>query len=219
MTKLKSFGPMSQDEKRTLAVFLLVVVLWVTGEWTKIDPTTACLVGVVALYLPKFGVLNWSDANKGVSWQVALIAGGGISLGDILMKTGAAKWLATSIFSLLGLHGVSTLVLLLVVMFICMYLHFFFVGTTAMNTALLPIVIGMAATAGLPAHVLALPAGMVIGGYAVLMFYATNPLILVYGTGTVRMEDYPRAGVPVCAVACLVYGLCAATYWRWLGFF
>ena len=219
MTKLKSFGPMSQDEKRTLAVFLLVVVLWVTGEWTKIDPTTACLVGVVALYLPKFGVLNWSDANKGVSWQVALIAGGGISLGDILMKTGAAKWLATSIFSLLGLHGVSTLVLLLVVMFICMYLHFFFVGTTAMNTALLPIVIGMAATAGLPAHVLALPAGMVIGGYAVLMFYATNPLILVYGTGTVRMEDYPRAGVPICAVACLVYGLCAATYWRWLGFF
>jgi len=218
-SKLTAFGPMSSEEKRTFLVFILVVVLWVTGEWTKIDPTTACLVGVIALFLPRFGVLNWNDANKGVSWQVALIAGGGISLGDILMKTGAAKWLATGIFSLLGLHGVSTLVLLLVVMFICMYLHFFFVGTTAMNTALLPIVIAMAVAANLPPHVLALPAGMVIGGYAILMFYATNPLILVYGTGKVRIEDYPRAGIPICAIACLVYALCAATYWRWLGFF
>ncbi|MDR3591982.1 MAG: DASS family sodium-coupled anion symporter [Negativicutes bacterium] len=217
--KLKSFGPMSSEEKRTLSVFLVVVTMWVLGDWIKVDPTTACMVGAVALYLPKFGVLKWSDAHKGVPWAVALITGGGIALGDILMKTGAAKWLATTIFSLLGLQSLSTLMLLVAVMLVCVYLHFFFVGTTPMATALLPIILSIASTAGIPPVVLALPAGMIIGGYALLMFYCTNPSILVYSTGRVRIEDYPRAGIPLSAIACIVYALCAATYWRWLGFF
>ena len=32
-------------------------------------------------------------------------------------------------------------------------------------------------------------------------------------------EDFPRIGVVLCAVACVVYTLCAITYWRWLGLF
>lgn len=217
--RLQEAGPMSAEEKRTLAVFIGVIVFWMTGEWTKIDVLVTCLVGVVMLFLPKFGVLKWSDAQKGVSWQIVLVAGGGIAMGDILMKTGAAKWLAVTIFSALGLHSFSVLLLLIVVMFVVQYLHIFFVGTTAMATALLPIVLALAVEANIPPVVLALPAGMIIGGYPVLMFYGTLPNILVYGTGKLRMEDYPRVGIVISAMACLVYALCAATYWRWLGLF
>ena len=217
--KLQESGPMSTEEKRTLVVFLAVILLWVTGEWTKIDVLVSCLVGVVALFLPKFGVLKWADAQKGVAWQIVLVAGGGIAMGDILMKTGAAKWLAATIFSALGLHGLSVLALLIVVMFVVQYLHIFFVGTTAMATALLPIILALAVEAKIPPIILALPAGMIIGGYPVLMFYGTLPNILVYGTGKLRMEDFPRVGVVISAMACLVYAACAATYWRWLGLF
>jgi len=62
-------------------------------------------------------------------------------------------------------------------------------------------------------------AGMIIGGYPLLMFYNTLPSIIVYGTGKLRVEDFPKVGVLICAVACLLYSLCAATYWRWLGLF
>jgi len=217
--QLTLLGKMTAAEWRTLAVFIFVVGMWATGSWTKIDATVACLVGVGLLFLPKFGVIDWNDANKGISWQVVLICGGGISLGDILMKTGAAKWLAVTIFQFLGLHGASTLVILIVVMFILQYMHLFFVGTTAMATALLPIVLGMAQAANLNPMILALPAGMIIGGYPLLMFYSTLPNILIYGTGKLRVEDFPRIGVILCAVACVVYTLCATTYWRWLGLF
>jgi len=67
--------------------------------------------------------------------------------------------------------------------------------------------------------VLALPAGMIIGGYPLLMFYNTLPNIIVYGTGALRVGDFPRAGVALCILACLLYAACAATYWRWLGLF
>ena len=217
--KLQQSGSMSSEEKRTLVVFLGVIALWVSGEWTKIDVLVSCLIGVVALFLPKVGVLKWADAQKGVSWQIVLVAGGGIAMGDILMKTGAAKWLATTIFTSLGLHSLSVLALLVVVMFVVQYLHVVFVGTTAMATALLPIVLALAGEASIPPIVLALPAGMIVGGYPVLMFYSTISNILVYGTGKLRMEDFPRVGVVISAIACLVYAACAATYWRWLELF
>ena len=216
---LAKMGPTSPAEWRMLAVFSLITLLWATQSLTKLDTTVICLLGVCLLFLPRFGVMTWGDANKGVSWQVLLVAGGGISLGEILMKTGAADWLANSIFHTLGLHGASTLIVIVVVMFIVQYLHVVFVGTTAMATALLPVILAMAGTAGVSPVALALPAGMIIGGFPLLMFYNTLPSIIVYGTGKLRVEDFPKVGVLICAVACLLYSLCAATYWRWLGLF
>jgi solute carrier family 13 (sodium-dependent dicarboxylate transporter), member 2/3/5 len=216
---LAKMGRTSPAEWRTLLVFAAITLLWATQTFTKFDTTVVCLLGVSMLFLPRFGVLSWDDANKGVSWQVLLVAGGGISLGEILMKTGAANWLAVSIFHGLGLHGASTLVVIVVVMFIVQYMHVIFVGTTAMATALLPIILALAGTAGVAPVALALPAGMIIGGYPLLMFYNTLPSIIVYGTGKLRVEDFPKVGIFICAVACVLYSLCAATYWRWLGLF
>lgn len=217
--KLRQMGPMQDAEKRALSVFVVVVVLWATGVWTKIDATTACLLSICLLFLPRFGVLTWADANKQVSWQIVLVCGGGISLGDILMKTGAAKWLAVTIFKLLGLQGASVLLILILLMLVIQYMHLLFVGTTAMATAFLPIVLAMAQTAQVNPVVFALPAGMIIGGYPLLMFYNTLPNILIYGTGKLRVGDFPKVGVALCAIACLLYATCATTYWRWLGLF
>ncbi len=217
LQNLAAMGSMSSAEWRALTVFVLVTCLWATQGLTGLDTTVVCLMGACLLFLPRFGVIDWSDANKGVSWQVLLIAGGGVSLGDILLKTGAANWLANSIFHALGLAGASALVVIVVVMFIVQFMHVMFVGTTAMATALLPIILAMATTAGVNPVALALPAGMIIGGYPLLMFYNTLPNILVYGTGRLRVEDFPRVGVIVCIAACLLYALCAATWWHWLG--
>lgn len=88
-----------------------------------------------------------------------------------------------------------------------------------MATAFLPIVIGMAQVVDINPIIFALPAGMIMGGYPLLMFYCTLPNILIYGTGKLQVGDFPRVGFIVCTVACLVYGLCAVTYWKWLGLY
>jgi len=215
--QLQALGTITANEKRALFVFLLVVGMWVTGGITKINPTIACLAGCIILFLPKIGFLSWKDADKGISWQVIFVAGGGISLGDILMKTGAAKWLAVTIFNALSLSSLSVILMLVVLMFIIQYMHFLFVGTTAMATAFLPIVLGMAQAANVNPAFFALPAGMIIGGYPLLMFYNTLPNILIYGTGKMKVEDFPKVGVFLCTLACVVYAICAMTYWKWLG--
>lgn len=216
---LIAMGPTSSAEWRALVVFVGILLFWATQSLTGLDTTVVCLLGVGVLFLPKIGVLDWETANKGVSWQVLLIAGGGISLGDLLMKTEAARWLANTIFHGLGLGSASTLFVIVAVMLIVQFLHIIFVGTTAMATAILPIVLAMAGTAGISPLALALPAGMIIGGYPLLMFYNTLPNVIVYGTGRLNVLDFLKVGVAVCAIACLVYALCAATYWQWLGLF
>lgn len=217
--RLSGLGRISGAECRALLVFAFVTALWATQGLTGMDTTVVCLLGAGLLFLPVFGVMSWEDASRGVSWQIVLISGGGISLGDILMRTGAAKWLADAVFHHLGLAGASMLAVLLLVMLVLQFMHVLFVGTTAMATALLPIVLGIAQTAGIPPLVLALPAGMVIGGYPLLMFYNTLPNIVVYGTGALRVGDFPRVGIPLSVAACAVYAACAATYWRWLGLY
>jgi len=186
--KLQALGAFTGDEKKALFVFTLVVGLWATGGWTKIDTTIACLAGCIILFLPKIGFLSWKDAEKGISWQIIFVAGGGIGLGEILMKSGAAKWLAVTIFKTLGLSSFSMIVMLVIIMVIIQYMHLLFVGTTAMATAFLPIVLGLAQVANINPAVFALPAGMIIGGYPLLMFYNTLPNILIYGTGNFRWE-------------------------------
>ena len=202
-------GPTTGGERRTLVVYIAVMLGWVTQGWTELDTTVCCLIGAGVLFLPKFGVLDWEYTNRHMSWQIVLVVGGGISLGDILMRTGAAKWLAVTIFNGFGLATVGVLVMLLGLMVLIQFLHVAFVGTTVMATAFLPIVMTLAQTAHINPLILALPAGMVIGGYPLLMFYNTLPNIIVYGTGSLKVGDFPKVGVPVMLIACAVYAVCA----------
>jgi di/tricarboxylate transporter len=104
-------------------------------------------------------------------------------------------------------------------MLLVQYLHLPFMGTTKMTTMILPIVIGIAQVAQINVPVIAMPAGMIIGGYPLFLFYNTIPNILVYNTGELRFSDFPKVGFPLCTAAAIIYCITAVTYWKWLGLF
>jgi sodium-dependent dicarboxylate transporter 2/3/5 len=217
--ELDKMGKVSGAEMRTLSVFILVVALWMTGSLTKIDATVACLVGVTLLFLPKFGVLKWKDTNRDSAYHILIINGGGLTAGELLLRTGAAKWLAVSVFGALGLVGKSSIVIVVVVMFICQFVRIGFMGTTGLAVIFMPVIVSLAAAAKMPAAALALPAGMIIAGFPLLMFYSTIPNLLVYGTGYLKMQDFPKVGFVLCLAAVIIFSLFAMTYWHWLGLF
>ncbi len=211
--RLESLGPITAPEVRVAVIMALTVLLWITGSWTKLDINVVCIATVSLFFCPVIGVLDWESTSKSVSWSVLLICGGGLSLGGILMQTGAAKWIALNIFNLLGLKGLGVAALLCIVIVVVQYLHILFATTMAMATAFVPILLELAKTAGIDPVLLALPVGMIISGYPLLMFYNTVPSIVVYGTGKLAVQDYVKVGPLLCGIACVVYFICVFTFW------
>jgi len=215
--KLSNMGKISIVEWKTIAIFGVIGLLWATQSMTKIDTTMAALVGVGLFFL--LDVIKWPDFAKGGAFNILLVMGGGFSAGEILLSTGAAKWVAMTLLNLLGLVGATTTIVMLVIMIVVQYIRLFFQGTTKMATIMMPIIIAMAIAANADPFAVALPAGMLITGFPLLMFYGTTPNVVVYGTGIIKVMDFPKFGFPIATVGILFYLAVAVTYWKWLGLY
>jgi DASS family divalent anion:Na+ symporter len=125
--ELEKMGPMKRTEKVMLFVFILILALWATSEWNKIDATVVALMGVSIMLLT--GVIRWDDvlAEKG-AWDALFWFGGLVMMASYLNQLGFMKWFATTVGnSLAGWMWISALIVLMLVYF---YSHYGFASTT-----------------------------------------------------------------------------------------
>jgi divalent anion:Na+ symporter, DASS family len=57
--ELQKMGPMKRSEKVLLVVFFMILALWVTLEWNKLDAGVVALIGAGVMLLT--GVISWED--------------------------------------------------------------------------------------------------------------------------------------------------------------
>ena len=89
--QLAALGPVRGAEWRLIAVALALLALWSTeGSLHTLDTSTTTLAAVTLLLLPRVGVLTWDDAERLVPWGTVVLFAVGISLGSVLIATGAA---------------------------------------------------------------------------------------------------------------------------------
>jgi sodium-dependent dicarboxylate transporter 2/3/5 len=203
-----ALGPMTGGEKRTLSLFLLAVVLWVTNPfWAAVLPSALAgrlvwvdeysiglFIGTLFFIVPanlramQF-LLEWRD-TKFVDWGTLLLFGGGLALSDVLFKTGLAAWLAHSFVSVLG--SPSTLLMMVGVILLIDFLTEI-TSNTAVTTMFIPIVISIAQQTGENPVALAIAAALA-ASMAFMLPVATPPNALVFGSGYVRLQDMIRNG-------------------------
>lgn len=201
-------GPLTMGEKRTLMLFLLAVILWVTNPfWPAVLPRTLAgqltwvdeyAIGIfvgtllfltpVNLREPQF-LLEWRD-TKFVDWGTLLLFGGGLALSDVLFKTGLATWLAQTFVHILGTP--STLLMMIGVVLLIDFLTEI-TSNTAVTTMFVPIVISIAQQTGENPVALAIAAA-VASSMAFMLPVATPPNAIVFGSGYVRLSDMIRNG-------------------------
>ena len=92
-------GPLSLGEKKALAIFGLVLFLWMTDvfhlRWFGVEITApfAALLGAVIVLFPRWGVLQWAEAD--IPWHLLIFSAGAYAGGLALDDTGAAEWAVT----------------------------------------------------------------------------------------------------------------------------
>jgi sodium-dependent dicarboxylate transporter 2/3/5 len=170
----------------TLAVTLLTIVLWMTGQWHGLPTAVVSFVPITLLTMTS--VLEVEDVRS-LPWDILLLLAGGLALGDGVQGTG----LAASLVAGLPLEGLGVTPLVLLMALTAVIISNFMSNTAATNV-LMPI--GIALVAGNEAR-MAIPLAL-SASCAVCLPISTPPNAVVFATGRIETRDllglYSRLG-------------------------
>jgi anion transporter len=219
-SQLAALGPVRAAEWRLVAVAVALLALWSTeGSLHVLDTSTTTLAAVTLLMLPRVGVIAWEEAERLVPWGTVVLFAVGISLGAVLIATGAAAWVARATLGALGVASLSPLAIVAVLSAINIVVHLGFASATSLAATWIPIVLAFAAALQRP-DVPTL--GLVLVQQFVVSFGFLLPVnspqnMVAYSTGAFSTRDFLRTGVWITLVGYLLLLVLAATWWRWTG--
>lgn len=213
--ELKKMGPLTQSEWITLVVFVGVGVTWLTTVWHRIDPTLVALSGLAILLVT--GTMTWQTAAAERSaWDVFVWYGGMLRMGELLNNTGSTKVFAEFIAGLFG--GIPWVIVLLAILIIFFYAHYFFASITAHMLAMFPpfvaVLIGIGVPPLLAVYSLLCLANLTAG----LTHYGTTTGPILFGTGYVTRGEWWKVGLYVSIANVVIWLTAGFAWWRFLGF-
>ena len=212
--RLAEMGPLSRREAAMLAVFSLVLALWILGDWLAISPTTAALAGVALLLLAR--VLDWRDiVEERSGWDVFVWFGGLMMLAGQLEKAGFPKVFAQALAD--AVHGWPWWSALVVMLVVYLYAHYAFASLVAHVTAMFPAFFATAIALGAPPLVAAIAFGIISNVNAALTHYGTGPAPIVFGAGYVSQPEWWRIGFIVSLAHLVIWLPIGLLWWKVLG--
>ncbi|ARB78424.1 SLC13 family permease [Staphylococcus lugdunensis] len=217
--QLTDLGPVSAREWRLIVISILLLLFWSTEKVVHpIDSASITVVALGVMLMPKVGVIKWDGVVKTIPWGTIIVFGVGISLGNVLLKTGAAQWLSDKTFGLLGLESMPLIATIALITLFNILIHLGFASATSLSSALIPVFISLTSTLHLGDQAI----GFVLIQQFVISFGFLLPVsapqnMLAYGTGTFTVKDFLKTGVPLTIVGYILIVIFSMTYWNWLG--
>jgi len=183
---------MDRKSKFILAVFCVVVALWLTSKYHGIPSSIVALIPLVVFF--GLRLLGGNDLND-LGWGILFIIGGGMSLGIAMRESGLSEW----IVGLIPFEGMSILAILFIFALAAAVMTTF-ISNSATANLLLPIVVGVTALAPeTSAVVVALAASA-----AMILPISTPPNAIAYGSGLVDVKTMIRAGSVITSISIIV---------------
>ncbi len=212
--ELKKLGATKPSEMILLAVFILIVGLWITITLHGIDATVIALFGIAVLLLTK--VLEWRDlTDETHAWEVFIWYGGLVQMAKSLGDTGITKIFAESVAGYTsGWSWVFALGFLLLVYF---YAHYAFASITAHVTAMLIPFLAVTLAVGAPAGLTVLLLAYFSNLSAGLTHYGTTPAPIYFGTGYVKQKNWWTIGFIASVLNILIWTFVGLLWWKILG--
>jgi sodium-dependent dicarboxylate transporter 2/3/5 len=216
--KLPEQGQWRSEETRTLWVFGLTALAWITrkepfggwSDWLNIPiagDSTVALFAVVLMFLIPNGkgsrLLDW-DTAKTIPWGMLLLFAGGIAIAKGFVASGLSQILGDWFSSLANL---PIIVMILTICLVVTYLTEI-ISNTATATLLMPILAVVASSAGYDPMVLMIPAAM-CASCAFMLPVATAPNAIAFGTGELEIKDMVKEGAILSFIlSCLIAIVC-----------
>ncbi len=212
--RLELMGPMARSERTMLVIFVVVLLLWLTGEWHGLSATAVASAGLSLLLLTR--VLDWQDLldEKG-AWDALIWFGGLVMLAGQFEKAGFPQAFAQSAAGLVG--GWPWWWALAALTVIYVYAHYAFASLVAHVTAMFPAFFAVAIGLGAPPLVAALAFGVFSSLNAATTHYGTGPAPIVFGAGYVSQARWWRIGFILSLVHLAIWLPLGFLWWKVIG--
>lgn len=214
--QLEELGPISVREKKALAIFLITLFLWATGDYQEawfgfeISTEQTAVIGMLLCLLPGIGVIKWKEAN--IKWDLMIFSAGAYAIGNAVDDTGAASWLIGNLVQTMGLDHMNPSVVAVILIFITVFSHMIFTSKTVRTTILIPAIITLAQGLGIDPVPLALVCAFGISTTITLPPHS-KVNTLYFGTGYFDVKDELIFGLISCFIAACSMSL---IYFTWI---
>ena len=214
--ELDAMGKMTVDEYKSIAIFVGVLLMWMTGEWHGIDETTVAFIGAIVALMPGIGVVKWNDVD--IPWHLMLFSAGAYTLGSGLNATDLPSILVNAGMDSLGITaGTPFIVLYLLFTGLMLFSGLLFQSKTMRALIFIPIAIGVEQQFSFPPLSLSFPVALLIEHVYVLPFNS-KPAALLYTTNHYSWSDTFKFGITMMLIAWVMILVWGETVLHWLGY-
>lgn len=206
--------PLSIDGKKLALILALTLGFWVTDVFHHISPAWIAMAAAIICLWPGIALINGDDLKTKVNFPSTLYTAGILSLGALLVETGAGDWMGgwllahlplspdaplQSFYSMIGL-GVAV--------------------NMASTAPSVPAIVGpladeLATMTGFPLKTVLMT--QVIAYSTVILPYQVPPLIVAMHLGGVSMRDGAKMTLALAIVSVIILIPLNYLWWGWLG--
>ncbi len=207
--EIKAESGLAREQKLALLGLALTAALWLTEKLHGIPNSIVALIGSIFLFLA--GALEVEDFKK-IDWSVIILLGGGLSLGEALVKTGLAHFIAFKMGELPSLHP-------LLLLFITNEVSIFvttFLSNTAAAAILSPIYIPLAIALKMDPRLVVIQAAITSSTDFILPV-GTPPNAVVYGTGRIGLKEMIKTGLTTSMISTVLLTTVVTLIWSAMG--
>ena len=213
--KLREMGSLTRNEGLMIAVFALLLGLWIFGQGLfGMASTTAAIVGLSVLLMT--GVLTWQDIKgEHGAWDTLIWFSALVMMASFLNELGFISWCTDAVKEVIAdLPWTQSFPLLLGIYF---YSHYFFASNTAHVSSMFAAFFGIGLAVGAPPMLLALSLAFSSSLFSSLTHYGTGSAPVLFGSKYVDLVSWWRVGSIVSVVNILVWMGIGSLWWKALG--
>ncbi|MBI1306548.1 MAG: DASS family sodium-coupled anion symporter [Bacteroidetes bacterium] len=211
--EIQKLGPLRKDEIRAVTIFLIAVLMWMTGSDVKIndsftihgwraieqlswisDPVVAIFCAALLFFVPSGdkpgkALLQWSHGEQ-VPWGILLLFGGGFAIAGGFASSGLDKVIKSGIEILPQFHPVVLVIAVCIVMTLLTEIS----SNSAATSLMLPLMVTLAAVQNIDPLWLMFPATL-SASCAFMMPIASPTQAIIFGTKYITVPKMLRAGL------------------------
>lgn len=213
-------GALTRDEKNIALILSGAILLWCTESFHGIEPVIIALLGALAATAPSIGCISLGPALKKAPWPMLIFMATTLAIGTALADSGAAQWLAESLFApvaQLGRSGAALFILMVIALSTAA--HLVIQSRSARSAVLIPLII----TAAIPVGVNPVAAAFIstaAAGFCHTLTSSAKPVALfatINGTATYTPSDLLKLSAWLAPLHAALIALFAFYIWPHLG--